>query len=215
MPGLRWRFRLDLNVDRKFLQEAEATLTTLRHGRGKAAEETGGSPLGAALRSALSLDPKSVVPACQLLALLDAKGQSEAVLSDAQLHLGWLTAIMGLVEGQSEKPSDVDLCWLAAFGGDRHSDDLVRKAAVQQQTAALESLLAAFNVAYPPPASLGGRPDRPSTPTDTAMLRFRAAWDTFFHRALDLCGSPSSPFALISQEQATRLLLSQTSAQAM
>lgn len=208
------RFRLDLDTSSSLLKEANAVLAQLNQGHNGRKASSNSSQLGMALRSALQLNPRSAVPACQLLALLSSglKEEESRLLNDAQLHLGWLKSIAALVEGQSDKPSDPDLCWLAAYGGAHQSDSSAqaKEEAEQQQRTAFDSLLASFDAAHPPPTSLGGRPDRPGV-TDPALLRFRAAWDAFYHRLLELTGSasPSAPFALVQETHALQRLLSQ------
>uniref|UniRef100_V5GNM5 Sec39 domain-containing protein n=2 Tax=Kalmanozyma brasiliensis (strain GHG001) TaxID=1365824 RepID=V5GNM5_KALBG len=208
------RFRLDLNTPQSLLKEADAVLAQLNQRHNEHTASSNSSQLGIALRSALQLDSQSAVPACQLLALLlsGLREDDAKLLNDAQLHLGWLISIAELIEGQSHKPSDLDLCWLAAYGGLHQSDGSTqaKEDTEQQQTTAFDSLLASFDAAHPPPSSLGGRPDRPGV-TDPALLRFRAAWDAFCHRLLELTGSASlsAPFALVPESHAVQRLLSQ------
>ncbi|SPO23049.1 uncharacterized protein UTRI_01727 [Ustilago trichophora] len=198
-------FRLDLDTPKSLLDEAEAVLAQQLKG-GKSSEKRD-SKLGKALRNALNVDRKSVVPSCQLLTLL-AKEDAVGLLGDAQQHVQWLREITALVEGQNDKPEMLDLCWIAAFGGAAHLSRESKAEAENQQKAALDTLVTSFATAHPPPSSLSGRPaDRPST-ADTSTLRFRAAWDSFFYRTLELC-TPLGAFALISQDHATRLLLAQ------
>ena len=199
-------FRLDLNTPKSLLDAADAVLAQLT--TVTPTPSVDGTKLGEALRSVLTLDQQSVVPAGQLLALLSigSKDDAQRCLSDVALHLRWLREVTALVEGQTDKPARIDLCWLAAFGGDHHPEN-GREEAEKQQTAALDALLASFDAAHPPPSSLGGRPDRPGS-TDAALLRFRAAWDAFFHRALDLC-TRNAPLSLVSPQHTLRLLLSQ------
>lgn len=182
-------FSFNLNTPTTLLSQADDVLSNLNKGQGG----KGGGTLGRALRSA----PGSAVPACQLLSLLSSN--SKDAIGEARVHLSWLRALVALVEGQSDKPKELDLCWLAAYGGSGGGKE--------QQEAALEALLGAFDSSHPPPSALSGRGDRPSS-SDPSLLRFRASWDAFYHRALELC-SPDGPLTLIPMEQVTRTLLSQ------
>ncbi|SNX83325.1 uncharacterized protein MEPE_02032 [Melanopsichium pennsylvanicum] len=195
-------FRLDLNTSQTLLKEAESLVLQLV--RGQNAQKAKDSNLGEALRSVFAVDQRSVVPACQLLALLSATSAEEtaALLHEAQQHLAWLRDISALFQDSSSKCVGIDLCWLSAFGGAQQTNGVEK-----EQASAFEKLLASFSTSHPPPSSFGGRQERPST-ADTQMLRYRAAWDQFFHTMLALCGpSSSAPFALVSQSQSLQLLL--------
>lgn len=192
-------FSLNLDTPAALLKQAEACLSQLKHARVSSQAEISGSRLGDTLRRSLDLEQQCVVPACQLLALLDGASQ-EPTLVDAQLHLSWLASIASVVQAQTSKPA-LDMCWLAAYGGS-HSGSV--KVAAQRQREALDAIVSSFNAAHPAPASLGGRADRS---LDAAMLRFRAAWDGMFHSCLDLIGA-SAPFSLISKQEAVHRLLS-------
>lgn len=202
-------FRLDLNAPHTLLREAGSVLAGLNSKQNGQTRRAATSRLGNALHSTLEHDQRNVVPACQLVALLstESRNEVETLISDAQVHVAWLRSMLTLVEGQSSKPQNLDFCWLAAYGGDGQSDH-PDNTAKEQQLLAFNSLLDSFDASHQPPSSLGGRPDRPAS-ADPALLRFRAAWDAFFHRALELCSpSPSAALALVDQQFAIRLLLS-------
>lgn len=197
-------FRLGLEAPEPLMHAAEYVLAQLA---GQAHATTNPqTKLARSLRCALALDAESVVPACQVLALVTSEDSDEEVVKSMQMHVRWLRSIGALLAGQGDKPR-LDLCWLAAFGGDRR--DTAGKEDDEAQTkqlAALESLMDAFGQANAPPSSLGGRPERAGA--DAGLLRFRAAWDGFFHSTLEVCGAESA-LALVSRDKAMRLLLGQ------
>ncbi|GAK63408.1 uncharacterized protein PAN0_003c1612 [Moesziomyces antarcticus] len=197
-------FRLDLDAPASLVKAAEVVLAQLA---GQAhVSTTSQSRLARSLRGALALDAQSVVPACQVLALVSSEESDEELAKSMQMHVRWLRTIGALLAGQGDKPA-LDLCWLAAYGGERR-DSAGREdhEAQTQQLVALDSLMDAFGTANAPPSSLGGRPERAGA--DAGLLRFRAAWDGFFHSTLDLCGAESA-LALVSRDKAMRLLLGQ------
>ncbi|TKY86729.1 hypothetical protein EX895_004369 [Sporisorium graminicola] len=188
-------FRLDLSAPATLLDHAETVLAQLDKTERKSGQGEGAG-LSDALRSALDLDPHSIVPACQVQ-LITGAGDGD-VLMQARLHVSWLRAVKALVEAQTEKPV-LDLCWLAAYAGNGSSGQ-------DKQMSAFDELLASFDSAHPPPGSIGGRPDRAQDP---ALLKFRATWVAFFHSCLELTGGETVPFAHVGKALAVEKLLSQ------
>ncbi|CBQ71788.1 conserved hypothetical protein [Sporisorium reilianum SRZ2] len=186
------RFSVDLSTPLALLDRAEAVLAQIARaghsGRG------GESKLSDALRSALDRDAQGCVPACQVQLLAGERDVVEA----ARLQLGWLKAVKLLVEGQSAKPV-LDMSWFAAYGGNGPSGQ-------EQQIKAFDELVQSFDTAHPAPSTIGGRPDRTHDP---ALLRFRAAWDTFFHASLALTDHAAQPFAHVDKAVALETLLAQ------
>ncbi|KAJ1027493.1 hypothetical protein NDA18_003497 [Ustilago nuda] len=187
-------FNLDLNIPAALLKQSKEVLGQV----GKTKTNDANSQLQLALRGALDMDEKCIVPACQLLSLLRSN-PSASLLGQMDMHLTRLRSISALVEGLHIKP-ELDMCWLAAYAGASGAE------VEPKQRSKLSELVEKFNCAHTPPSSLGGRPGEGGA-VNRDLLKFRASWDAFFHQLLDLC-SPSSAFALIPQHDATYLLLS-------
>ncbi|KAJ1029758.1 hypothetical protein NDA13_003000 [Ustilago tritici] len=187
-------FKLDLNIPAALLKQAKEVLGQV----GNTKTNDANSQLQLALRGALDVNEKCIVPACQLLSLLRSN-PSASLLGQMDMHLSRLRSISALVGGLHTKP-ELDMCWLAAYAGASGAE------VEPKQRSKLSELVEKFNSAHTPPSSLGGRPGEGAA-VDRDLLKFRASWDAFFHQLLDLC-SPSSAFALIPQHDATHLLLS-------
>lgn len=183
--------RIDINCPNTLLDHFVKTATSLL----RQVPPSSQASLNLLLRSALDANEDCIVPAHQLLTY-DA-----GTIEKALQHLDWLTSITKLMQAAAPIASAaaIDVCWLAAYGGDSSPSLAV------QQEEALTQLIETFAMAFVGSRSadkgVGGGG------IDVVSLRIKAAWTTFFQDALALCDNSEAPFAALTRARAIQLIL--------